>query len=121
VKRASIRRGKPLKRSGELRRTGNLPPMSKKRRDALPNRAAFRESVLNRDSFRCQAATLVPDVACSGQLDVHEIIPRSAWPDGWLVADNCLTVCRAHHTWIGFHPRKAADLGLHAFSWDRDR
>jgi hypothetical protein len=121
VKRTELKRGKPLKRSGGLRRTGQLPPMSKKRRQALPDRDACREAVLTRDSYRCRAACVVPDVACGGQLDVHEIIPRSAWPDGWLVAENCLTVCRAHHTWIGFHPTKAAELGLHAFSWDRER
>ena len=119
MKRTTLKRNTPLKRGGMLRRTGQLPATSKKRRAALPNRAACRETVLIRDSYRCQAASLVPEVTCSGQLDVHEIIPRSVWPDGWLVADNCVTVCRGHHTWIGFNPTAAAELGLHKFSWDR--
>lgn len=56
---------------------------------------------------------------CSGPLDVHEIIPRSAWPKGYLDPGNCILVCRRHHNWIGDHPRSAALVGLHKFSWDR--
>lgn len=59
------------------------------------------------------------DPMCAGPLDVHEIIPRSAWRDGDLDPDNCVLVCRRHHDWIGNHPLQAAELGLHGFSWQR--
>ncbi len=75
--------------------------------------------MLERDGYRCQAAAFVASVACSGPLDVHEVIPRSAWPAGWLSPSNCLTVCRYHHCYISDHPEDAAKVGLHGYSWQR--
>lgn len=80
-------------------------------------RARLVEQVKDRDGHRCRAERIVPQVRCEGPLDVHEIIPRSAWRDGYLVAKNCLTVCRKHHDWIGDNPTEAHRLGLHGFSW----
>lgn len=57
--------------------------------------------------------------ACGGPLDVHEIIPRSVWPDGDLIESNCVLLCRAHHDWVGDHPEDAHAIGLHRFSWER--
>lgn len=56
---------------------------------------------------------------CGGELDVHEIIPRSVWKKGYLVIENCLLVCRAHHDWIDDNPEDARELGLHRYSWER--
>ena len=106
-----------------------IAPMSAKRRAALPARAEVRETVLERDEYRCQFWTRVyasgkpvpldAPIACGGPLDVHEIIPRSAWPDGWLVVDNCVTLCRRAHEWVTDNPAAAAVYGLHDFSWNR--
>lgn len=60
-------------------------------------------------------------VRCGGPLDAHEIIPRSVWPDGELVASNIIVVCRIHHAWIGDHPKWAHELGLHGFSYERPK
>lgn len=56
---------------------------------------------------------------CRRPLDVHEIIPRSAWRDGWLDDTNCVLVCRAAHDWIGDHPDEAHEIGLHGYSHER--
>lgn len=94
-----------------------------------PLRAAVVERVLARDGEMCQAIvhylngnTTIPRfviVECRLPLDVHEIIPRSVWPDGELVEDNCVTVCRAHHEWIDSYLDDAEKIGLHGRSWDR--
>lgn len=58
-------------------------------------------------------------VRCGGPLDPHEVIPRSVWPDGELVLENVMMVCRRHHEWIGDNPAHAHALNLHGFSWER--
>lgn len=99
----------------------SVPYASEKRIGNRELRARLCERVLARDGHRCVAGRAVPTVACSGPLDVHEVIPRSAWAKGYLVLSNCRTVCRAHHDWIGLHPLEAHRLGLHGFSWERKR
>lgn len=81
-------------------------------------RNRLREQVYARDQNRCRADRLVPSVRCGGELDVHEVIPRSAWKAGYLVLWNCLTICRQHHDWIGAEPTEAHRLGLHGYSWE---
>ena len=56
---------------------------------------------------------------CAGPLDVHEIIPRSAWAMGQYRIDNTVLICRIHHMWIDNHPLLAHEVGLHGFSYDR--
>lgn len=77
------------------------------------------ELALRRAGYRCEAVELVPHITCDGRLDVHEVIPRSAWPGGHLVLSNTKALCRAHHTWVGEHQEAAHDLGLHGWSWER--
>ena len=103
-----------------------LAPMSTKRRADLKRRAIVRQEVLDRDGFRCQfwayadatGADMYP-WACGGPLDVHELIPRSADPTGWLRSGSCVSLCRRHHEWVGDHPSLAHAIGLHGFSWER--
>lgn len=95
-------------------------PIAKESTKRKKDRAAYRRmkaAVYERDGHTCQAAALVPDVACGGPLDPQHVIPRSAWAGGRLVAENVLCVCRRHHDWIGSHKQAAADLGLHGWSW----
>lgn len=108
-----------------LPRARRRPRQKSARREAeTPERERVVAEASARDKNRCRARDLVPEVRCRGPLDPHEIIPRSAWAAGYLVLANVLTVCRAHHDWIGDHPSKggpAHALGLHGFSWDRPR
>jgi hypothetical protein len=76
-------------------------------------------AVVARDGLGCRARLSVPGVACGGPYDVHEVIPRSAWRDGYLVVSNCIVVCRSHHDWIGDYPDAAHALGLHGYSYER--
>jgi hypothetical protein len=121
-----------------LRRVG-----LKTRRKATERRKVV-EQVHERDNHQCQAPFRVGQIyygddgrkwvgsgsdfftelpgypiTCSGPLDVHEVIPRSVWPDGELVVSNCVCVCRRHHEWIDGHPAAALVVGLHGHSWER--
>jgi hypothetical protein len=92
-------------------------PVSKKRARKAAERRKVVAEVIYRDGS-CQAAGRAPG-PCGGPLDVHEVIPRSAWADGYLEPSNCMVVCRSHHSWIDDHPKTAALIGLHGYSWDR--
>lgn len=109
-----------MKRGGYLKRRTRLRSMSARRRAELSDRRVVVAEALARDRG-CVAAGSVAEVRCGGPLDAHEVIPRSAWRDGWLVLGNIVTVCRAHHDWIGAHPDEAHVLGLHGYSWEVDR
>lgn len=99
---------------------------SKKRDAQKPRRAAVVAQVLDRDGG-CQwskaclhgGALHLTGLPCAGPLDVHEIIPRSAWAKGYLEPSNCIALCRAHHGWVGDHPTDAHAMGLHGYSWER--
>ena len=112
-----------------------LPPMSAKRRAALPERAAVKQAAHERDAWLCQfwpyydraeqsvrrdggefSLPAVP-LACVQGLEAHEIIPRSAWSDGWLCLGNIASLCPRHHQWVTEHPDAAHAIGLHAYSW----
>lgn len=101
-----------------MERGRGLRPVSKKREAEEAARREVRQIVRSRDRA-CRAKGAVPDVHCNGPLDVHEVIPRSAWAKGYLVVDNCVLVCRAHHDWIDDNPDQAHELGLHGYSWEK--
>ena len=110
-----------------------LSPMSPKRRSEMAERKRVREEVLDRDGHTCQFWSrawdldtwMIGDLAgvptkCVGALEVHEIIPRSAWRLGYLEPTNCVTLCSGvHHPWVTDHPAEAHRLGLHGFSYER--
>lgn len=111
-----------------------MSPMSAKRRAALPERAAVKQAAHERDAWLCQfwpyydraELALASDphfpampLACVQGLEAHEIIPRSAWSDGWLCLGNIASLCPRHHQWVTEHPGAAHLIGLHGFSWER--
>jgi hypothetical protein len=100
-----------VKRSGPIRRSGGLNPISAKRRAELNIRSRVRKEVLERDQYKCVAMHLVPDINCWGPLDVDEIVGRGRGGD-WLDPYNCQVLCRAHHDWKHLHPAEATHLGL---------
>lgn len=65
----------------------------------------------------CEARELVPDVACAGPLDAHEVLTRGR---GGSIVDpaNIILICRFHHDFLTTHPAEAAALGLVRHSWD---
>lgn len=119
--RSVIRRRKPIDRgSTPLKRgTSRIAQRSAKVLAQLPERARVVDAAWERDKGRCQAEYLVPEIRCGGPLDAHELVPRSAWAQGYLDVDNVMIVCRAHHRWIDNNPEAAHAVGLHKMSWER--
>jgi hypothetical protein len=101
---------------------------SRKRRGEARLRQAVLEAVVLRDGEGCYASAVIRrryhdgcgwPLTCAGELDGHEIIPRSRWPGGHLVASNIRMCCRRHHDFVHAHPVTATTLGLLAPSWER--
>lgn len=118
-----MKRGKPLKRSGNLKRTGRIRPRSKKMEAKYIDRRVFVAKILSERPY-CEAC---PKFAAYDGLktyhrmaskDVHEIVRRS---QGGSILDeaNVLAVCRKCHDRIGREPRLAIELGLAKKSWQK--
>lgn len=113
MKRSGIKRGtKPLERRTRLR------PIGRRRRRELAAWAVVKADTLTRDAGICQAAHLVPQVACYGPLDPHHIAKRSTTPEARVDPENVVWVCRRHHYWIDVNQLEAHGLGLHRPSWE---
>ena len=114
----TLERRTPLNRgTSQLKRTP-LNPVSKKRQREAKARTALNREALYRAGGRCQAVELVPEVTCSGPLDVDEIVLRSGRPGGHLDPENVQVLCRAHHDWKHDHPKEAVERGLRRWSWE---
>lgn len=109
-----VKPAKPIRRSRK-----RIANRSARREAQVDERARVIFVVYQRDGGRCQAEAKVPGIRCDGPLDAHEIIPRSAWRDGYLEPSNVVLVCRQHHQWIDNHPELAHAAGLHGFSYER--
>jgi hypothetical protein len=93
--------------------------VSPKRRKLLAIRRAVVAQAIARCGGKCEAFYAWPLIKCAGPLDGHEVIPKSAWPGGWLVLDNVKMVCRRHHQEIDANPDHAHEFGFHGYSWER--
>lgn len=117
-----MKRAAPPARKTRLARSRKpISPFGRRRAGNSDKRREVVAAVLARDGYRCQAphGQMVGLVGCFGPLDCHEVIPRSAWRDGYLDPSNCLTLARSCHDWVGDHPQAAHALRLHAMSWER--
>lgn len=117
-----LKRGKPLRsdpaktREWQRRTQKKLPAESARRKAERPARAKVREEVLERDGG-CRGRGVLPGPCRHPQglpLDVHEVVKRGRWRAGYLVVDNCLALCRAHHDWVETHDVEAKELGFSA-------
>jgi 5-methylcytosine-specific restriction endonuclease McrA len=116
MKRSPLQRG-----TSQLARTP-LARIGRKKRSKASARAEVIKRVRRRDRI-CQFWFCVADalavwphgllLPCLDVLDVHEIVPRSVWPDGDLEVDNCVLLCRRHHEWIDSHREIAEMIGLY--------
>jgi hypothetical protein len=108
-----VRRGGPLKRTP-------LTRIGRKKKSKAGARAALRERVWQRDC-QCQfhrycynsGISFTPLFRCVDSLDVHEIVPRSVWPDGDLDDSNGVLLCRHHHEWLDSNRELAEQIGLY--------
>lgn len=99
MKRSAPLRRTPLKRGGPIKAKGKTRAVPKD----------IYAQVLTRDKD-CRARTLVREIPCYGRLDPHHIQRRSQ--GGTDTADNLVTLCRAHHSWVHEHPALSKSLGL---------
>jgi hypothetical protein len=98
-----------------------LARIGRKKAGKAGRRATVVEHIRNRDvscqfwNFVCANWMELEIVAppCSGHLDVHEIVPRSVWPDGDLDENNCVLLCRVHHSWLDGDRYLAEQIGLY--------
>lgn len=133
ARRTPLKPGKPLKRTAFKRKLPSdpvarkrsshsgqvghpkprkgLPAESAKRKAERPARARVRREVHERDGG-CVAARFGLTGQCAGPLDVNELVRRGRWRAGYLVADNCVVLCRRHHDWVTTHVLEARALGL---------
>lgn len=107
-----------MKRGGELKRTP-LARIGRRAKKDAPARAEVIRIVRERDlicKFGFYADSHVMNAAgtCSGRLDVHEIVPRSVWPDSKLHAEGCALLCRKHHAWLDDNRKVAEQIGLYS-------
>ena len=109
---ASLTRGQPLARTGDLAR------QSTRRQAEAPARRAIRDDTLAAAGHRCSAAALVPEIRCAGPLDVDEITPRGVRPGAHLDRAQTQALCREHHDWKHAHPIEAQARGLRRWSWE---
>lgn len=101
-----------------------LSPMSAKRRADLPERAAVRAVIHDRDRWCRFFDYVTPEavpIAHGGPLDVHEKCERSSWAKGWLEPSNCVLLCRVHHQWVDAERDAAEACGLLIKSWNRPK
>ena len=120
MKRSELTRHTPLRARTPWRPVRRpLPRESVKHRRQRRQRAVVVAEVLERDG-RCVAAELVPSIACSGALVVHEPPQRSVVPGSHLRAELCVAVCDAHHRWAHDHIAEAREVGLIVDSWEVD-
>lgn len=111
--------GREIKRTGFTRRTGRLRAVSDKRRKLNKKRKPVVDAVFERDGHRCRAENLGIG-NCFGPLTPHETMnrERAGRTDANLLdADNMLSLCAFHNTWVEDNPPKALELGLARNSW----
>jgi hypothetical protein len=116
-RKTALRRGdKPLARGRQLERgkplkTGKrLKPISDDRRAELPERAAVRAAVFERDGYRCQFPGDRARWPCFGGLSFHHL--RKEGQGGSYTAENGLSLCIGHNRWVEDHPLIARQLDL---------
>jgi hypothetical protein len=121
----SMKRGKPLKRTGELKRSGPLRPRSKKTEDVYKKRRPLVEKLLKERPW-CEACPIFAEhdnlavYIRKPSQDIHELVRRS---QGGSILDesNLLAVCRPCHQRIGEQPALAFKLGLAKHSWENNQ
>lgn len=91
-------------------RRGRIRPMSKRRKDRLPFRAAAVELALDRDEH-CRGLDLIPGHRCVGPLVGHEPLKRSQGGD-FADPDDVMIVCWGLNGDIEDWPDLAKAFGL---------
>ena len=101
-----------LRRTPMKRGTSKINSRSQKTIDNQSQRDEVRRVSLERAGHRCQMAALIPEMPCSGRLEVDEVEGRGINPGSHLDLDATQVGCRSHHQWKTEHPALALERGL---------
>jgi hypothetical protein len=119
-----MKRGKPLKRTGSLKRTP-LAKRSKKTEKVYEVRRPLVKRLLAERPW-CEACPVFAQhdgliaYKRNPSVDIHELKRRSQG-GSILEESNLLAVCRQCHRRIGEQPQLAFDLGLSRHGWEDQR
>lgn len=108
MKRTPLKRGKPVRR------------ISEKRRSELPERDAVRQKVLARDRV-CRGYGLTPVTCRRTPSEVHELGRGAYRRSCWLNEDLCIALCGPCHRWVTNNPRPAQAMQLALPGWKIER
>lgn len=130
MKRSGPLKRSPMPRSTKPMKRSRLAPMSEKRREQIPARQACVAAVIKRDGgclfwrrFNdsggeardllrlCPPGLQVSRCSYPWVLDAHEPARRSHGADP-TNPDECVCLCRYHHTYVHEHPAIGRLLGL---------
>lgn len=103
MKRSGLKRNKPLKRTGFLRRTGRLPPVSEKRKDVADELDAVTAALLQRSMGRCEICWDAP------AWHRHHRLRQSQGGDNSL--ENLLHLCWNCHEFVHRYPALSYEQG----------
>ena len=114
-----MKRGKPLRRSGPLKRKKPINRVSANRGAINKKRSEFSRSELNKRPL-CEAGPLITShypgqVRCQGYAsELHESLTRARAPGERTILDpaNTWAICRMCHIWIGDNVQKSTEIGL---------
>jgi len=106
-----MKRGGPLKRTTEMKRSSGLRPRSKRMAETYSKPGGRRDLVARMLTDKPWCEVRIEDICDGASVDVHELLARSA---GGSITDesNCVCVCRRCHDWINTHPKEARARGL---------
>ena len=74
----------------------------------VPNESTWWKA-LQRDGERCRVAPFLPDMPCTGSLDIYSPVDLD---DDDPDLDDAVTACDGHKAWIATHSGEARELGL---------
>lgn len=112
IKRTGFKVNKPKYSLGVARKPYQWKPsrrVSERAKINARKEDQCKRAVRRRDNYQCQFS------GCwfiSRSIDVHHIAMRSRRPDLKFVQDNCVALCREHHSWVHAHQEQAISMGL---------
>ena len=124
-RRKPLQRKTPLKQGAELKRSGRINPVSKRRARVNRQRSKNLREAWGPKPWLCQFARFgsrhlagveisMQELRCFGEVDGHEILKRSrsGRDENLLDPSGMVPLCSHHNSWVERFPKEAEALGL---------
>ena len=111
--RKRLERRTRLRGRAEIKRSGRLSPVSRRRQERRGMRRDAVAEAMRVEGAGCWmhgAPGRYP--ACFGTVAGHELIGRYAWPDGIYCSWNIVPLCTVHNEWVESNHTQALAIGL---------